>query len=143
MEDRNQRSERNEYIEGTTPVVIPVIQEQLTVDKEVVETGKVIIHKRVVEEEQTLNIPLLHESYEVEHVPVNKMVDAPPPVRYEGDTVIIPVVHEVLIVEKRFEVIEEVHVIKKKTATPHTQQVTLQKDEVEIERISSSANRKA
>jgi len=115
--------------------VLPVIEEHMVLTKEIVETGKVYIRKRVKEEEATINIPLIQEGYEVERRPGRKeLLKEHPPVQYEGDNMIIPVVREVLVVEKRYEVLEEVHVIKTKTEIPHLQQVTLLKEEVHVER---------
>ena len=120
-------------------IVLPVIQEHLEINKEVVETGKVHIRKRVTEEETTINMPTIQEGYHIERVPGNKeLLTQRPVMRHEGDNMIIPVVQEVLIVEKRYEVLEEVHVIKTKTEIPQTQQVTLLKETVDIERKSNS-----
>lgn len=118
--------------------VIPVIEEHLVVDKELVETGKVHIRKRVTEEEATINLPLIQEGYQVERRPGSKnLFTTYPAVRHEGENMIIPVVREVLIVEKRYEVLEEIHVIKTKTEIPHLQQLTLLKEKVDITRTGS------
>ncbi|HZH67478.1 MAG TPA: YsnF/AvaK domain-containing protein [Flavisolibacter sp.] len=123
--------------EGKT--VLPVIEEHVVVSKEVVETGKVFIRKRVTEEETSINIPLIQEGYNVERLPGKKeLLSEHPPIRYEGDNMIIPVVREVLVIEKRYEVLEEVHVNKTKTEVPHLQQITLLKEEVHIERKNSA-----
>jgi len=116
--------------------VLPVMEERLVITKEIIETGKVRIRKRVKEEEASINIPLIQEGYHIERVPGKKELLAQhPSLRYEGDTMIIPVVREVLVVEKRYEVLEEIHMIKTKTEIPHLQQITLLKETVEIERI--------
>ncbi len=117
------------------PQVIEVVQEHIVVSKETVDTARVVVHKRVVEEERTLNIPLIQEGYEVEHHPIKKIVDTMPEVRQEEDRVVIPVVREVLVVEKRYEIVEEVHVIKRRTEVPHMQDITLLKEVVDVERI--------
>ena len=120
----------NEYTE-----VIPVMREFLTVDKEVVETGKVFIKRRVEEENATINIPLVNEVYKIERIPgKNQVFDTPPPTRYEDGNMIIPVIREVPEVIIRYQVIEEVHVIKEKTVVPHLQQITLLKENITIER---------
>ena len=116
--------------------VIPVIHEQLNVDTELVETAKVFIRKRTEQEQTTVNVPLTTESYRIERVPLqNQIFDAPPPTRYDGDNMIIPIVREIVETKIRYEVTEEVHVIKQRTETPYRQQVTLNKDVVDIERI--------
>jgi uncharacterized protein (TIGR02271 family) len=132
-----QKDFREERKEEFTSTVIPVVQEQATVDKKTVESGKVRIEKKVVEVEKTIDIPLLKEGYEIERVPVNKIVDSHPSIREDGDIIIIPVVREVLVVEKRLELVEEVHVIKHRTEVPHTENFTLRKEEVNVERNPS------
>ena len=113
---------------------IPVIEEQLRADKKVVETGKVHISKKVVENQTSVTLPLIEESYSVERVPVNQVVDEPPQaLRYEGDTMIIPVMREILVVQKRYEILEEIRLTKKVTQEQHTEQVTLLKEEVDVD----------
>jgi uncharacterized protein (TIGR02271 family) len=121
---------------------IPVIEEQLRVEKKVVETGKVHISKKVVENETAVTVPLTEESYHVERVPVNRVVDeAPQAVRYEGDTMIIPVMREVLVVQKRYEIVEEIRLTKKVTQEEHTEQVTLLREQVDIDHSRTDERR--
>ena len=118
--------------------VLPVIEEHVVISKEVIETGKVFIRKRVKEEDALINIPLIQEGYQVERMPGKKdLLMEHPSVRHEEDRMIIPVVREVLVVEKRYEVLEEVHVIKTKREIPHLQEITLLKEEIQIERKSN------
>ncbi|RYE18527.1 MAG: DUF2382 domain-containing protein [Sphingobacteriaceae bacterium] len=63
-----------------------------------------------------------------------------PPVRVEGDTTIISVVKEVLVVEKRLMLVEEIHLSKNRTETLTTVNETLRKEEVEINRIDLTTN---
>ena len=122
---------------GTT--ILPVIEEHMVVTKEIVETGKVNIRKRVTEEEATINLPLIQEGYQIERIPGKKdLLTQYPAIRYEGDNMIVPVVREVLVVEKRYEVLEEVHVIKTRTEVPHLQQITLLKETVDVKRTPSN-----
>ncbi|RIV23451.1 DUF2382 domain-containing protein [Fibrisoma montanum] len=117
------------------PRTIPVIQEQVRIDKEVVETGHIRLSKLVHEEEQTVDVPTTHEEVNVHRVTINQYVDVPPPpIRYEGDTMIIPILREVVVVEKRLVLVEEVHVTKRRTETHKPQQVTLRREEVVVQR---------
>ena len=119
--------------------VIPVMQEQVTVGKRMVETGKLRISKKVTEDQTSVSIPLVQEQYDVERVPVNQVVDTPPAaMRYEGDTTIIPVLREVLVVQKRYEIIEEIRITKHRSENTETQNVTLRKEDVQIERTGSN-----
>jgi stress response protein YsnF len=74
---------------------------------------------------------------EVERVPLDQWVEAPVPVRQEGDTTIITLVEEVVVVEKRLRAIEEVRIIKRQDIEPSVQTVTLRREEAVIERLSA------
>lgn len=122
--------------EGTS--VIPVIEERLIVDRQAIETGRVRIAKKIHETEETVNIPLARDEVNVERVAINQLVDILPPVRHEGDTMIIPVVEEILVVEKRLMLVEELRVTTRRIETTETQQVTLRKEEVTVERVTTT-----
>lgn len=115
---------------------LKVIQEQLNVNKEVVDSGKVYINKKVIEENEKVSVPVLHEEAEVTRVAVNKPVDAPPAIRYEGNTTIIPVIKEVLVVEKRLMLVEEIHITKHVIEKKEERTMPLRKEEVEVEQYS-------
>lgn len=118
--------------------VIPVIEEQVRVDKRVVETGKVRISKQIKEYEEMVDVPLLREEVAVERIPINRIVDSPPKVRQEGDTMIIPVVEEQVYFQKRLVLVEELHVRKQVVETHKPQQVTLRREEVDIKRSAGN-----
>lgn len=121
--------------EGT--VVIPIVEEQIAVGKRVRETGRVRIAKRVETREEVVDEPLLHEDVEVERVPIGRYVEGRVEVRHEGDTTIIPIFEEVLVVEKRLLLKEELHVTKRQTEVRDPQRITLRKEHVEVERLTS------
>ena len=116
-------------------VVVPVVAEELAVGKREVEAGRVRITKLVREEQQTVDQPLFAEEVVVERVPVNRVVEGPVQVRHEGETMIVPLLEEVLVVEKRLMVREEVRVTKRRSETHRPQTVTLRKEEVKVERL--------
>lgn len=121
--------------------LIPVIEEQLQVEKRVVETGRLFVNKTVFEEEETVDVSLVSEVLRVDRVPVNQYVDTPPAVRYEGDTTIFPVLKEVLVTEKRLLLVEEVHITKQQTTANDTQRVMLRREEVTVQRVDSEEGR--
>jgi uncharacterized protein (TIGR02271 family) len=118
------------------PVVIPVIEEELEVGKRTVQTGAgVRIRKSAREEKETVDLPLILERVDVERVPVGRMVDAPVPVRHVGDTIIVPVVEEVIVVQKQYRLVEELHIRKTRTETRDPQTFVLRKEEAVVERM--------
>ncbi len=117
-------------------MVIPVIEEQLQVETRIVETGTVRINKKVHEEEVNVDAPVVYDNLDIERIPINEYVDtAPPAVRYEGDTMIVPILEEVVVVEKRLVLREELRITKRQVHTNVSKPVTLRKEEVTIERI--------
>ena len=120
-------------------VVVPVISEELAVGKREVESGRVRVTKLVREEQQTVDQPLFVEQVQVERVPVNRVVDQPVSVRQEGDTMIVPLLEEVLVVEKKLMVREEVRITRRRTETHKPQTVTLRKEDVKVERVEGRA----
>ena len=119
-------------------MVIPVIEEELDVQKRVVETGKVRVTKVVHEHESVVDEPLFRDAIEVERVLIDRVIDGPLPVRYEDDTMIVPIMEEVLVVEKRLVLKEELHIHKRRVETHQPQQVTLRREEVHVERLDST-----
>ncbi len=84
--------------------------------------------------------PLFSEKVMVERVPANQYVDEPPQVRHEGDTMIIPVVEEHLVVKKRLFLVEELRVTKQIIESHQPQSVILRKEEIDVKRIADSEN---
>lgn len=76
--------------------------------------------------------PLSHTRVEVERIPIGRTVTAVPPVREEGDTTILPVVEEVIVVEHRLILKEEVHIRRVQVAERHTETVTTREQTAEI-----------
>jgi len=111
-----------------------ILREEANIDKQIVESGKVYIHKKVHETDEEISVPVLHEAVTIKKVPVNKYVDVAPPVHSEGNTTIIPVIKEVLVIEKKLLLVEEVHVIKDIIEKNEEHTIPLRKEEIEVER---------
>jgi uncharacterized protein (TIGR02271 family) len=71
----------------------------------------------------------------IERVPINRVVEAPIVARSEEDTLIIPLLEEVLVVEKRLLLKEELRITKKRIETHLPQRVTLRREEAIVEHI--------
>jgi uncharacterized protein (TIGR02271 family) len=124
-------------------VTFPLHEEKLRVGIKTVDTGKGIrANKSIVEHPATINETLLHDEVEIQHVPSDQIfsLGEAPGTRYEGDTLIVPVLEEVLIVEKRVRLKEELHIIKKKREEHHSKIVQLKSEEISIEHFDEGAN---
>lgn len=122
------RSDRGE-------TVIPVIEEELDIERRQIPTGKVLIHKRVDTERTVIEEPLTRDSYDIEKVAVNQLVSAPVEPFYDGDTLVLPVLEEVLVVEKRIMVREEWRIRRKQEQRQERQEVDLRRESLEVERV--------
>ena len=114
--------------------VIPVFEENLSVSKRVVETARVRVSRVTHDYQQVVDELLQHEKVEVERVPVDRPVDAMPSVRQEGDVTIIPVVEEVVKIERHLVLKEEVHIRRVKHTERHQETITLRRQEAVISR---------
>lgn len=114
--------------------VIPLYRETLSLGKRQVERGRVRVDVRVEERERTFEQVLERHDVEVEHVPVNRVVESVPETRQEGDVLIIPIVEEEVVLVRRLVLREELHV--RRQATRRTEQftVTLRSERAEVTR---------
>ncbi len=118
--------------------VIPVIQEELQVGKRIIDTGKgVRVHKKIIERTEVVDEPLRQDQLDITHVPRNVTVDADhlPGARQEGDTLIVPVLEEVLVVERQWRLKEEIHITRHQREVHAPQSVVLKSQQVSIERF--------
>lgn len=97
------------------------------------ELGRVRIHKRVEAVPVQTDVEVGRDEISIERVPIDRQVETPPPVRQEGDTLIIPIVEEVLVVEKRLVVREEVRVTRRRVSERIPVQETVQREILDIE----------
>jgi len=116
-------------------VAIPLIAEDVSVARESVETGAVRVRKHVERRSERVDEPVFHERVEVERRPVNRVVDRAPGIRQEGETLVVPVLEEVLVVEKRLVVREELHIKRVRDRSRVQQEITLQAEHASVERI--------
>lgn len=119
---------------------VPVIQEELQIGRRIVDTGRgVRVSKTVTEETLHIDEALQSQTLQVEHVPIDTWIEGAPPVqRQEGGTLIIPVLEEVLVMQKRVRLKEEIRI----TARPHerhvSEQVVLREEHVTVARFDEA-----
>lgn len=113
--------------------VIPVIHETLRIEKREFESGRVVVHKTVTERDEVAEVLLRQQDLIVERVPIGREVSEAPQTRQEGDTLIVPILEEVLVVEKRLMLKEELHIRKHSSEWTEQRNVRLRTEHVEIE----------
>lgn len=121
---------------------VPVYEEELSVQIRTVDTGSGLrIKKTVSMESATVDELLMRDHVDVRHVEVGRVLEhgeALPATRYEGDVLIVPVFEEVLVVEKRMKLMEELHIIRTHIEESQAQTVVLKKEQVSIKRFHES-----
>jgi stress response protein YsnF len=113
---------------------IPIVEERARIEKRVVERGLVRVRTHVEEREQVLRETLEHEEVSVERVPIDREVTEAPLIREEGDVTIVPVVEEILVVERRLRLKEELHIRKVRRTEEVEVPVTVRATQVTVER---------
>jgi uncharacterized protein (TIGR02271 family) len=112
--------------------VIPLAAEEAAVSKRVVEMGRVQVARVTHEREQLIDELLARETAEIERTSIGRQVDAMPAVRQEEDVIIIPIVEEVLVVERRLILKEEVRIRRVRSTERHQESVTLRYQEAVV-----------
>lgn len=128
---------RAERAEREPELVVPRIEERVVVGRREVEGDRVRIAKTVEADEVDVVGEALKEDVEVERVAVNRILAEPPCARVEGDVTIIPVVEEIVVVEKRFLLKEEVRVTKRRRVVRRKLRVPVRRERVTVERMPS------
>lgn len=117
--------------------VIPLHDESVTVGKQRVERSRVRVTTRVSEREEMVREALEQEEATVTRVPIDREIDAHPGIRQEGDVTVIPLVEEMLVVERRLILREELHIRKTRRTVEVEQPVTLRSEEAVVERVET------
>jgi len=120
-----------------------LLAEELSVTKEKLETGRVRVSTRTCEREAVVEEDLARERVEIETFPMNLRIETKPEVRQEGDTTIIPVVEEQLVVERRLILKEEIRIRQVRSTEHHQEKVKLRYQEAVVTRHGDDADKAA
>ncbi|ANY83289.1 hypothetical protein BB934_32125 (plasmid) [Microvirga ossetica] len=119
----------------TSEEVVPLAEEIATIAKRQVVTGRVRVQTLTDTVEELAHAEVQRESVEVTRVPIDKVVETAPAIRTDGDVTILPIVEEVLVVEKRLVLKEELHIRRRIETEAVEVPVTLRKQRAVIERL--------
>jgi uncharacterized protein (TIGR02271 family) len=142
-EQANSSDQAEQKTHDQDETVIPLHAEEVSVSKQRVVTGRMRVATVTREHEQLVEELLDRDHVEIERVAIGKEVDKAPPVRQEGDTLIIPIVEEVVVVERRLKLKEEIRVHRTHETQPYRERVVLRKQEAVITRLPDESNQGA
>lgn len=112
---------------------IPLTEERLRVEKRGIDAGVIRINKTVEEVQENIVVPIVRDDVEVQRVPLNQQLDAPAKSRQEGEWLIVPVMREVLVVEKRLMLVEEVRIRRTQITEQKEVRDTVRQERLTIE----------
>jgi uncharacterized protein (TIGR02271 family) len=109
------------------------VEERVVADVRPVQAGSVRIDKRVVEEQDTVEVTLRHDELELDRRRVNRPLEPDEqPIREIGDTTVLLVVEERLEVRRVPYVVEEIHLRRRLVTEPQRISDTVRKERWEI-----------
>ncbi len=123
-------------------VVVPVVEERIDITKRPVELGEVVIAREVIEQQQTVPVDVAHEEVRVERRAATREATADDLRLAAGEglallgqqeSVIIPLIEEVVEVRKRMMVREELVITKLRVTERHEVTETVRRVEPRIE----------
>ncbi|MCC2690006.1 MAG: hypothetical protein K0S21_2809 [Rhizobiaceae bacterium] len=113
---------------------VPVIEEEAHVQKRTVTTGRVRVETVTEIHDEVATAELETSDVEITRVPVGREVENPPAMRTMGDTIVVPVLEEVLVVERRLMLKEELHITRRVTSEAVDVPVRLRKQRAVVTR---------
>ena len=121
--------------QGSPDQPIALVQEDLTLAKRQIETRRVRLTTHTEEHVEHIEETLLRTEVEIDRVQIGRVVETIPSLRMEGDTLVYPIVEEILV--KQLVLREEVRVTPRQRSEPFSQDVTLRRVRAEVERSSA------
>lgn len=121
-------------------LVVPLHAEEITVSRQIIERDVVRVATVTHSREQLVDEQLAREDVEVTRVPVGRIVEAMPSVREEGDLTIMPVVEEIVVIERRLLLKEEVHIRRIRSTEQHRETITIRGQEALVTRVPAAGH---
>lgn len=119
---------------GDAPRVrIPIHEERLGAVVQPVSLGEVRVHKHVEHAEETVEQPIVRDDLDIERVPMHEQLDAPVGPRQEDGWFVMPIMEEVLVVQKRLMLVEEVRIRRRQVTEIARVRETVRRERVTLE----------
>ena len=118
-------------------LILPLYEEDIAFSKRKLTTGVVRVALTTASRAALVDEELAREDVQVDRVRIDKVVAEMPQTREEGNTTIIPVVEEIVVVERRLVLREEIRITRARSVTRHTETVLLRTQQATVERVQS------
>ena len=127
---------------GNDEIVVPIVEEELSVGKRQIQRGGARVHTRMTERPVDASVTLREESVTVERHAVNRPVSGNEAAFGQAADVVVTTTEEVPVVSKEARVVEEVVVGKTETERTETVRDTVRRTDVEVEDVSANTNKR-
>jgi uncharacterized protein (TIGR02271 family) len=131
--DTRDANETREAKDTRDEVRIPLMREEIGIEKVARESGHVRIHKTIHTEEKHFTVPVTREEVLIEHVAVGRDAPMSADASFQEDTVDVPLYEEEVRVSKRPYMEEEVVVRTVARSVEREGTATLRHEEAEVE----------
>ncbi len=123
-------------------VVVPIVEEELSVGKRQIQRGGVRVFQRTEERPVSESVTLREEKVSVERHAVNRAVSGNEAAFGQTADVVVTTTEEVPVVSKEARVVEEVVVGKTETERTETVHDTVRRTDVEIDDVSANTDKR-
>ena len=118
-----------------TDLSLEILKEELEIEKRSNVTGVVRLEKTVRTFDAFIDENLTSDSISIERIPMNHYLDEAVATRQEGDTTVVPVMEERVIVTKQLVLKEEIRITRHRQLERYHEAVPLRTEEVEVTRL--------
>lgn len=116
-------------------IVIPLHVEEIVPVREARDRGAIRITTHIETAPADWEATLRRDNVTVERTPVDQPVDAAPEARWDGDTLIVPVVEEEIVVSRRLVVREEIRITRRPEERTVSGSEPVRRQVIDIERV--------
>ena len=116
---------------------VQLVAETAAISKNRIVTGQVDVHTITDTIAEHVRATVGSQTVEVTRVAIDRQVDVAPTIRTEGDTTVIPVLEEIIVVEKRLVLKEEIRIRRITRSEEVETTVPLRRQRAVVERHSA------
>lgn len=124
----------DKYDDGKKRHTVTLAEERVELGTKKVVDRRVRITRATRVDEKNITAELTQENADIKRFAKNEVLEAQniPQIRQEGDVTIIPIIEERVEIIKHYVLIEEIHIIKKRSTERHQEIITLRSQEIII-----------
>ncbi|WP_405401902.1 YsnF/AvaK domain-containing protein [Paracoccus sp. Ld10] len=116
-------------------MVIPLVEENVILGRKKTVTGRVYVQTITETANEIVPVELQSVDVDVVRIPVERVIDATPDIRVEGDVTIIPVIEERMVMTRQLFLREEIHIRQTVYRETHDVPVSVRRQRAQIDHV--------